>query len=194
MIGRRRGGQPTTNYGNVSGGVQGAVRQNSLWEHHYARLTSPVEFAGLINNELDKVVKTDESFASAVMGVVDLAENVLRFASAGGPPLLKVHRDGRLEWIESEGIPLAIVDDAPFDECRIEAQPGESILLFSDGAFEVSDTRGELLGNEGVQRLLQEQGYPDLPLDMSAFEEALLKYSNAIRLEDDLTIVEVRFK
>jgi sigma-B regulation protein RsbU (phosphoserine phosphatase) len=66
-------------------------------------------------------------------------------------------------------------------------------LLFSDGAVEVKNAEGNLLGTEGLINMLQRQGYPNRPIKMEALEEALLKYSNSIRLDDDLTIIEVRF-
>ena len=50
-----------------------------------------------------------------------------------------------------------------------------------------------MLDIDGLVGILTRQGYPDRSIDMEALEEELLKYSNAIRLEDDLTIMEIRF-
>ena len=58
---------------------------SSLWDRHYHLLTNPVECAGKVNDELVRIVKTDESFATAVCGLVDLKDRVFRFAGAGGP-------------------------------------------------------------------------------------------------------------
>ena len=43
-------------------------------------------------------------------------------------------------------------------------------------------------------RILGKHGYPEAGIQMDVLEEELLKYSNAIRLDDDLTFIEVRFK
>ena len=48
-----------------------------------------------------EVVKTDESFATAVCGLVDLESRVFRFTSAGGPPGLLIHENGSHESLES---------------------------------------------------------------------------------------------
>ena len=40
--------------------------------------------------------------------------------------------------------------------------------------------------------MLKKQGYPGADIQMVALEEELLKYSNGIRLEDDLTFIEIR--
>ena len=68
---------------------------------------------------------------------------------------------------------------------------GDCLLVFSDGAFEVHNAEGELLGVEGLIRILKGLGYPE-PSSQEAMEEELLKFSNAIRLEDDVTFIEMR--
>jgi len=41
---------------------------SSLWNRYHRLLTDPAGFTAKLNNELVKVVKTDESFATAVCG------------------------------------------------------------------------------------------------------------------------------
>ena len=40
--------------------------------------------------------------------------------------------------------------------------------------------------------MLRSQGYPEVAIQMDALEEELLRFSNAIRLPDDLTLIEIR--
>ena len=164
---------------------------SSLWNRHRSLLCRPAEFAAKLNNELVKVVKTDESFATAVCGLIDLQYGVFRFAGAGGPQVLRMRADGTYKCFETSGLPLAIMEDAQYDEARIELQEGDRLLLFSDGALEISNAAGEMLGLDGLIGMLKQQGYPAADLQMEALEEDLLKYSNCIRLADDLTLIEV---
>ena len=166
---------------------------SQLWERYHRLLTNPVEFAATINNALVKVVKTDESFATAICGLVDLNEHVFRFAGAGGAQVLLMHADGTYECPESSGLPLAMMEDAPYEEVAVRIQTGDRLLLFSDGAIEVHNVDGKMLDIEGLVAILKQQGYPACSIDMDALEEQLLKYSNSIRLDDDLTIIEVRY-
>jgi sigma-B regulation protein RsbU (phosphoserine phosphatase) len=188
-------------YGLMLGDVMGhgiaaalyTMHLSSLWDRHYRLLTNPVEFAGKVNDELVRVVKTDESFAAAVCGLIDLKERVFRFVGAGGPQVLLMHADGTHDCLENPGLPLAVMEDAPYEEATVQIHEDDSLLLFSDGAVEVANASGELLGIEGLVRILRKQGYPDAAIQMDVLEEELLKYSNAIRLDDDLTLVEVCF-
>jgi phosphoserine phosphatase RsbU/P len=166
---------------------------SQLWERYHDLLKKPVEFTATVNNELAKVVKTDESFATAVCGLVDLKNRVFRFASAGGPQVLLMHTDGTCECLESSGLPLAIMEDATYEEIATEIQEGDSLLLFSDGAIEIHNADGQMLDIDGLVGILRNQGYPRRGIDMASLEEELLKYSNSIRLDDDLTLMDVRF-
>jgi phosphoserine phosphatase RsbU/P len=133
---------------------------SSLWNRHRSLLREPAEFAAELNNELVKVVKTDESFATAVCGLIDLQQGVFRFAGAGGPQVLRMRGDGTSECFETAGLPLAIMEDAQYDEARIELQQGDRLLLFSDGALEISNAAGEMLGLDGLIEMLKNRAIP----------------------------------
>lgn len=166
---------------------------SQLWERYHGLMGDPPRFAANMNNELAKVIKTDESFATAVCGLVDLKNRVFRFAGAGGPQVLLMHADGTHECLESSGLPLAVMEDAPYEEVIAGIEEGDSLLLFSDGAIEIHNADGQMLDIDGLVGILKTQGYPEREIDMASLEEELLKYSNSIRLDDDLTLIEVRF-
>ena len=166
---------------------------SSLWDRFHDLIANPAEFAAQVNRELAKVVKTDESFATALCGLVDLKNRTFRFTGAGAPWVLLVHADGTHEFLKSRGLPLAIMEDADYQEASARIQTGDRLLLYSDGAEEVRDAAGELLGPDGLLGILKKQGYPQVDIQMDALEEELLKYSNEIRLGDDLTFIEIRF-
>jgi sigma-B regulation protein RsbU (phosphoserine phosphatase) len=165
---------------------------SSLWDRYHGLLTRPAEFARKVNDQLAGVVKDDESFATAACGVLDLANHELRFAGAGCPPILLMRADGTHQCLECPGLPLAIMDGYVYEETAVEVREGDRLLLFSDGAVEVTDADDKLLGVDGLIRILKKQGYPQADIRMEALEEELLRYSNAIRLEDDLTLIELR--
>lgn len=167
---------------------------SSLWDRYYGLLARPAEFAEKMNQQLARVVKEDVSFATAVCGLVDLQNRLFRFTGAGGPQVLLMHADSTHQCLESSGLPLALIEDASYEETAAEIHPGDSLLLFSDGAVEITNASDQMLGLDGLIGLLRKQGYPQADIQMDLLEEDLLKYSNAIRLEDDLTLLEVRFE
>jgi sigma-B regulation protein RsbU (phosphoserine phosphatase) len=166
---------------------------SQLWQRYHRELGDPASFTETVNAELSKVIRTDTSFATALCALIDLKEQAIRFTSAGGPPVLAVRADGTIERLENPGFPLAVAPDAEYEETKTDFGVGDRLLLFSDGAVEVMDADGAQLGVDGLVGLLRTQGYPERDIDMDALEEALLKFSNAIRLPDDLTLIEIRY-
>jgi PAS domain S-box-containing protein len=164
---------------------------SSLWTRHHAQLAHPATFASIVSRELSRVVK-DESFATAICGVIDAASGRVCLASAGGPPVLVVRADGSYEEVETSGMPLGMMEDADYDEVTAELRAGDCLLLLSDGAVEIHNARDEMLGVEGLVRILRANNYPQAPLPVKVVEEELLRHSNAIRLLDDVTFIEAR--
>lgn len=164
---------------------------SSLWSRHHDQLVRPAEFASTVNRELSRVVR-DESFATAICGVLDVRTGRLVFASAGGPSVVIFRGDESFEEVEAPGLPLGMMEDADYDEVTADLQPGDALLLVSDGAIEIHNAGGEMLGIGGLVRILKAHDYPRASLPVKAVEDELLRYSDAIRLLDDVTLIEAR--
>jgi sigma-B regulation protein RsbU (phosphoserine phosphatase) len=168
-----------------------------LWQRHHALLKNPAEFAVTINRELVNVFGDINTFAAATCGVIDAQRASLCFSGAGGPPPLFVDAKGNFKKLPSSGLPFGFTDDIPeaaaYQAQTVSLSAGDAILMFSDGAFEIHNASDDILGVDGFINILKELDYPQEPLHMTALEEALLKFSNDIRLQDDITILEARF-
>jgi serine phosphatase RsbU (regulator of sigma subunit) len=165
---------------------------SALWDRYHRLLTTPSAFAVKMNDELNRIVKRGEAFAAGMCGMVDLHRHEVVFTGAGNPPALWVHANGEFERLNCSGVPFGVMKDAPYGEIRVEVHPGDCLLFFSDGAVEVDNADGKPLGVEGLIAMLKELGYPASEIQVAAIEERVLKYSNSIRLEDDLTFIEIR--
>lgn len=166
---------------------------SSLWKQHYELLREPALFAQIINYELTKVLNKEGAFTTGVCGVIELDKGNIRLAGAGGPPAVLMHEDGSYDLLDSEGYPLGLLADATFEEFSTPFDPGDTLLVFSDGVMEIESAGGEMLGLTGFIDLLKGMGLPQRPLQREQLDEALLKYSNKIGLLDDLTIIEITF-
>jgi len=165
---------------------------SALWNRHYHTLRRPAEFARLVNRDLCRIVK-DESFATAICGVLDAVHKTVRIASAGGPPLILVHADGGTEQVDIPGLPFGLTETAEYDELELLFEPGDCLLMYTDGAIEIPDAAGNMLGTEGLIGILTSLEYPQYSIRIEPLQEALLTFSNGIRLDDDLTLLEIRF-
>ncbi len=171
---------------------------SSLWDRYSDLLLNPAEFAGVLNKKLQEILRGNEYFATAACGCINLRDRTLEFVGAGSEALLLWHKDGTYQRLESAGIPFGLIKDtaykgAVYKKVAVNLEAGDSLLVFSDGAVEILNAGGEILGVAGLVNLLRKMDYPATGLQVEALEEELLKSSNALRLEDDLTVIEIRF-
>jgi len=169
------------------------IHLSNLWNKHHELLKNPAEFITVVNNELGQVVENEDSFATAICGLIDAKTGMLRLVGSGGPPPFKINAKGDFEQLYVSGLVLGVMQDVQYKERIVQLDPGDSLLLVSDGAFEIHNSKNELLDTDGLNNLLKKLNYPQTPLNMEALEQELLKFSNEIRLQDDVTIIEINF-
>jgi phosphoserine phosphatase RsbU/P len=166
---------------------------SALFSRYYMLLENPARFAAKVNRELIRIFGSVVTFATAICGVIDARLGSLRLTGAGGPTPLIVHSDWTVEKPKAPGTPFGLMEKVPYDEVALQLEPGDSMLLFSDGAVEIQNAGGEWLGIDGLLQILKSHNYPEAPLRMDMLGNELLKFSNDIRLPDDITLIEVRF-
>ena len=86
-------------------------------------------------------------FATVLCGLMDVASGELHLASAGHEPPVRVHADGRSEFLPVQaGPPLGfeIADRYPVWHGRL--QPGDALLAYTDGITEALDARQQAFG------------------------------------------------
>ena len=94
----------------------------------------------------------DEGFATAVHLDLDLDTGDYRVSSAGHPPAAQFHA-GSGRWAltgPSDGVVLGVLDSVVFDGVRGRLEPGDALLLYSDGVVETSDRDLDI----GIDRML----------------------------------------
>lgn len=100
------------------------------------------------------VDRSETPFVTAAFAVVEPSTGLLRVATAGHPPPLLIGRSG-CEWLAAEPAPPLGLLDVTFPPPLIsQLQPGDRVLLYSDGLVE---RRGESI-DDGLERLRSTAG------------------------------------
>ena len=169
-----------------------AMHLHSLWESNRRLLDQPAPFMAALNRNLCQLVRDGESFATCLFGLIDLEAKTVALCGAGSPPLLLV-REKETRPIKMAGLPLGMMPETEYETNLLSLCPGDGLLLCTDGAMEVTDSRGRMLGSDGLAQLVDTHGFPDSEQKMQQLVERILLFSNDIRLPDDLTMLSVRF-
>lgn len=121
----------------------------------------------------------------------DLGGATLTWASAGHPPpLLWKAREGRVEELAHGGIVIGRLRRAVYTEASAVLEPGDRLLLFTDGIPEAASPTGEQLGDDRLRAVLAEHA----PAPAGTIADALLARVAAwtgrnAAFDDDLTLV-----
>lgn len=137
----------------------------------------------------------EDHFVSAFFGIVD-GRGELSYLSAGQGPILRLRR-GRDEVLElrPDSLPLGIVPrlglPAPH---RFAMQPGDMLVLVSDGIVSRGNARNEPFGVERVQWLLRGSA-PETPAAelLDQLRQQLEQHAGGVPPEEDQTAVIIRW-
>ena len=151
--------------------------------------SSPGELLQEIHRTLYPM-KMPNMFVTA--GVLQLGpgSKTLSYSLAGHPPLMR-YCSQRREVVEygSQNLPLGILPEQKFMADRLECDPGDVLLLLTDGFSEVSDSNGAELGLEPLKQALLEMADRPLPEVFASLRKLALGFG---RQEDDQTMLLVR--
>ncbi|MBN2328663.1 MAG: SpoIIE family protein phosphatase [Candidatus Omnitrophica bacterium] len=165
----------------------------SLYEEYKHLCSSPDQFVETINNRMYKLFRDNQSFATAMYAHIDLAARRLTLVSAGNPCPLHISPSGRFREIRCSGFALGMKENSKYESIYLYLEKGDRLLFVTDGALEIFDADHCLLDTDGLVDLLQSMDYPQTAVSLEAVEKALLHYSDQIRLEDDLTMIEIHY-
>lgn len=133
-----------------------------------------------------------EMFVTVFYGVIDLGTGEMRYASAGHNPPLLCRDTGDFVRLESRGIVLGIMRDAAIEEQRIQLEPGDTLVLYTDGITEAIDEREEQFGEARLSETLCANRHRPLGDLRQALLDAIADFTAGQPPFDDLTLVLVR--
>jgi serine phosphatase RsbU (regulator of sigma subunit) len=181
--------------GDVSGkGIDAALLMSSLHASLRAQALTraPIpEMIAAVNRYLYENTPPNK-FVTLFYGELDPRTHRLTYTNAGHNPPTVVRADGRVENLEASGIPVGILGQTVYEERRILFEPGDLLLLYSDGISESTNETGEEFG---LARLLEPvQKYHQLPASAlrDRIDEALNQFVGKAPTADDMTLVIVK--
>jgi serine phosphatase RsbU (regulator of sigma subunit)/anti-sigma regulatory factor (Ser/Thr protein kinase) len=153
------------------------------------RLVEPGEVLERVNEHLCPDMP-EKMFVTCLYGVLDPESGHFRFANAGHDlPYVKTAEGS--EELRARGMPLGLMPGMRYEEKETVLQPGESLLLHSDGVVEAHDPNGEMFGFPRLK-----QAVADYPGGGELIDRVLVDVQAhlgpAAEQEDDITMVTLQ--
>jgi sigma-B regulation protein RsbU (phosphoserine phosphatase) len=183
---------------DVSGhGVGSALMANRIYSetlHALGRKTDPGVLLREIHHFVHTRIPIDGFFFT--MTAARFSEDGRRasFSAAGQPPAILVS-NGTLRLLESRnGILGCLSETAPSElPEEFDLEPGDRLVLYTDGLVEVFNSSDDMLGVEGLKELLHESATLTLGEMQRTILDGVAAWSHAPLADDvSLVIVEIR--
>jgi sigma-B regulation protein RsbU (phosphoserine phosphatase) len=112
----------------------------------------PAQMLAQLNDALQER-KLDSQYVTMLFALWNDETRVLQVSNSGAVQPI-VCRDGKSNVIRAEGFPLGMFPDVTYDEFRVETQPGDAIVLVSDGILDAENAQDEMYGDERLAAML----------------------------------------
>jgi sigma-B regulation protein RsbU (phosphoserine phosphatase) len=156
----------------------------------------PGRFLEHLNGLLLPTLRQQDIFlyATACYMVFDTSTGRLRHANAGHPLPLHVHgEDQSVSWLsgvgDQHGPALAIAEDARFRTQETVLAPGDLVLMYTDGLYEIEDADGEEFGESRLLAAAQKHAGKELESLTAALVEDARSFAGETGFNDDICLV-----
>jgi serine phosphatase RsbU (regulator of sigma subunit) len=106
-----------------------------------------------VNNLLWDSVE-DHQFITAIYGILDETNRTLVFSNAGHNPPLLMSADGKHRYVEYGDKPLGMFYDARYHQHFILFEPGQTMVIYTDGITEATNESGEEYGTDRLAKIV----------------------------------------
>jgi len=147
---------------DVSGhGIGAALAASSIYAEMSAHLQTGAALGDVLSALNCSVIRKFNSssfFFTVAAARLDRSGRRMTFAGAGHPPCMVIKPGANPHLLEAQSMMLGALPNAVTDQPTIEfdLEPGDRILLYTDGITEVFDDREVMLGVEGLQDFVRE--------------------------------------
>ncbi|MBL8584820.1 MAG: PP2C family protein-serine/threonine phosphatase [Rhizobiaceae bacterium] len=145
-------------------------------------------------NEAFPMEKQDNMFFTIWYGVYQRSSGRLDFSSAGHPPAIHLRPDAdgaviATELVTSGGMAVGTFPDMDYERDTVAVLPGDSLLILSDGTFEVNGPNGEMLSFQEFVDFVA----ADKAVSPVRVHEWVRRWNGDGPLPDDFSLLQVRF-
>lgn len=179
--------------GDVAGkGMPASLLMSSLQARVQVLFDDPTNLAALVTR-LNRIISSNcpsNRFITFFIGVLDPQTGELTYVNAGHNPPLVAHADGSVEKLEGTGLILGILPVAVYQEKVCHLDPGDVVLLFSDGVTEpVRPGTDEEFGEDRLARILTGLRDQSAESIINSVNQKLEEFTEGAPPPDDITLV-----
>src|SRR5882762_1999072 len=180
---------------DVSGKGLGAAILTTMLQGALSGMTLGINPASVFNHVNRFLCDHSEvgRYATMFFGILD-QEGHLEFINAGHPSPFLIRRGVAEEAFTEGSYPVGLVPEAEYTAVCLKLEPGDTLVLFSDGVTEAVDPDEQMFGTARLKKLLT--GQMECPLEhiQKCVLEGVENFARGAHQADDVTLLIVRYR
>ena len=134
-----------------------------------------------------------EKYVTAALVELDPSSGAIRFVGAGHVDTLILRADGQTVTLASTGMPLGMLPPLiPYGEVRVKLEPGDSLVLFSDGVTDAQNVADDEFGEARLVECLRASAGAPVDAVIADIMAAIDAFAGSAPQFDDITVLVVR--
>jgi serine phosphatase RsbU (regulator of sigma subunit)/pSer/pThr/pTyr-binding forkhead associated (FHA) protein len=151
---------------------------------------TPADIIATVNRGLTR--RAVQAKYATLFNAVLSPGGLLTFCNAGHNPPLVYGRAG-LRRLEAGSMPVGLFDFAEYANATEQLQPGDVLIVYSDGVTEALNLQGEEFGEERLATIAEQRHSDEAPAILEAIVDSVQAFSRGEAQHDDVTAMVVKF-
>ncbi|MCC6164464.1 MAG: PP2C family protein-serine/threonine phosphatase [Acidobacteria bacterium] len=131
-------------------------------------------------------------YATAALVLADTASGECRYVSGGHTETLLLRASGERTWFGATGVPLGLFPDMAWDQVTFTLQPGDVLVLYSDGVSEAQTATFDEFGPERLADIVDRQRWRPAQEITAAILAAIDAFVEGAPQFDDITLMVIK--
>src|SRR2546428_2817890 len=131
-------------------------------------------------------------FVTAFYGLLDASNRTLAYTNAGHNPPLLMDAEGNARFIDRGGVPLGMFRDTRYYEYYLTIDPGQMLVLYTDGVTEAMNPSGEEYGGQRLVRALKDGRHLSARALIDFIQHDVLEWTAGLGATDDITFFVIK--
>ncbi|MBL8177937.1 MAG: SpoIIE family protein phosphatase [Bryobacterales bacterium] len=134
-----------------------------------------------------------EKYATLFCGVLT-EDGRLRWSNAGHCPPMLIRVDGDIHKLEATGLPIGMLPGAEFEVRHTQLQPGDKLLVYTDGVSEAQNRAGQFFETHRMEALLRANAAQSCEQLIQTLIRAVESFTEDVPQGDDITAVLMQYR
>ncbi|MEE4111397.1 MAG: SpoIIE family protein phosphatase [Desulfobacteraceae bacterium] len=134
-----------------------------------------------------------DSYLSIVCMSIDIRRGILTYSGAGHPPPLLLRACEKLETLDHRGPVIGFGSGAPYSQSEVRLEPGDKIILYTDGLTENRGLEGRAFGRETLYKILRDFGSRPVDELIRGLHAAVRAFLKNVKPDDDISVLGIEY-